>query len=265
MSIYSEDFLVFYRALSEFAHFLWETTEPTIVPKNNISFTSFFHAKAIPAALLKACDYVLQLTFEIAHLARSANTTAAFLSRLELIVTEKLRIKIREGRQPTPIEVTTSSSKIADEEHFFFIQADNEIMLEEQTPQRKNQSREDATEWVSNEKPPSLRTSVKNFNRNQRKHYVVFHECKKSKWPNKRRPRRRSSNKELETNNSRLIFWWSGIDNRQTIQSLQSKWGSNVLKNGMFLREYHVETGSINYSQVLIPKQLALEPTRRIW
>ena len=35
-----------------------------------------------------------------------------------------MRLKIREDIQATPIDVTTSSSDVADEEHFFFTQAD---------------------------------------------------------------------------------------------------------------------------------------------
>ena len=50
---------------------------------------------------------------------------------------EKIRPKIRQEIQTTPIEVTTSSSDVADEENFFFTQTDKEFELEEQTLQRK--------------------------------------------------------------------------------------------------------------------------------
>ena len=76
----------------------------------------FFQTKAIPTALWNACDYVLQFDLKIAHIAGSVNTAAEFGSRLELKVTEKIRLKIREDTQTTPIEVTTSSSVVADEE-----------------------------------------------------------------------------------------------------------------------------------------------------
>ena len=56
------------------------------------------------------------LTSKKAHIAGSVNTAAEFLSRLELKVTEKIRLKIREDIQTTPIEVTTSSSDVAHEE-----------------------------------------------------------------------------------------------------------------------------------------------------
>ena len=123
MSIYSKEFLAICMAFLEFAHILWEATKPTIILTDNKSVTRFFQTNAIPPALWNACDYVLQFNFKIAHIAGSVNTAADFLSRLELKVTEKIRPKIREDIQTTPIEVTTSSSDVA-EEQFFFIHAD---------------------------------------------------------------------------------------------------------------------------------------------
>ena len=137
MSIYSKEFLAIYMVLLEFAHIFWEATKPTIVLTNKKSVTRFFQTKAIPPALWNACDYVLQFNFKIAHIAGSVNTAADFLSKLELKVTEKIRLKIREDIQTTPIEVTTSSSDVAEEEKFFFTQADNNDESEEQTFERK--------------------------------------------------------------------------------------------------------------------------------
>ena len=93
MSIYSKDFLAIYMAFLEFGHILWEATKPTIVLTDNKSVTRFFQTKAIPPALWNACDYVLHFNFKIAHIAGSVN--ADFLSRLELKVAEKIRLKIR--------------------------------------------------------------------------------------------------------------------------------------------------------------------------
>ena len=125
-------------AFLEFAHILWEATKPTIVLTDNKSVTRFFQRKAIPPALWNACDYVLQYNFKIAHTARSVNTAADFLSRLEPKVTEKIRLKIREVIQTTPIEVTTSSSDVADAEQFFFTHTYDES--EKHTLERKEQS-----------------------------------------------------------------------------------------------------------------------------
>ena len=124
-------------AFLEFAHIFWEATKPTIVLTDNKSVTRFYHTKTIPPALWNACDYVLQFNFKIAHLAGSVNTTADFLCRLELKVTEKIRLKIREDIHTTPNEVTTSSSNVANEEQFFFTHADDTNESEEQTLERK--------------------------------------------------------------------------------------------------------------------------------
>ena len=131
MSIYSKEFLAIYMAFLEFAQILWETTKPTIVLTDNKSVTRFFQTKAIPPSLWNACDYVLQFNFKIAHIAGSVNTAADFLSRLELKVTERIRLKIREDVQTTPIEVTASSSDVADDEQFFFTHTDDHDETEE--------------------------------------------------------------------------------------------------------------------------------------
>ena len=150
-------------AFLEFALILWEITKPTIVLTDNKSVTRFFQTKAIPPSLWNTCDYVLQFNFKIAHIAYSVKTAAYFLSRLELKVTERIRLKIREDVQTTPIEVTTSSSDVADEEQFFFTPTDREDETEEQTLEKKEQSRKKATERVAHEEPSSMKTSIKEF------------------------------------------------------------------------------------------------------
>ena len=158
-----KDNLAIYMAFLEFAHILSEATKPTIVLTDNKSVIRFFQAKAIPPALWNKCDYVLQFNFKIAHIADSINTTADFISRLVIKVTEKTRLKIREDIQTTPIEVNASSSDVNDERKFFFRQEDINDESEQQFLQRTEQSRQNAEQWVNNEEPPSLKTSVKNF------------------------------------------------------------------------------------------------------
>ena len=150
-------------AIPEFAHILWEATKPTIVLTDNKSVTRFFQTKAIPPALWNACDYVLQFNFKIAHTDGSVNTAAAFLSRLELEVTEKIHFKIREDIHTTHIEVTTSSYDVADEEQNFFTHADDGKESREQTLERKEQSQQNTKQWAANEESPALKTRVKEF------------------------------------------------------------------------------------------------------
>ena len=59
--------------------------------------------------------------------------------------------------------MTRFTSDVADEEQFFFTQADKNDESEEQTLERKEQSRKNAKQWVANEQPSSLKTSVKEF------------------------------------------------------------------------------------------------------
>ena len=139
----------------KFAHILWEATKPTIILRDNKSVARFFKTKAIPPALWNACDYVLQFTFEMAHIAGSVNTAADFLSRLDFKVTEKIRLKIREDIPTIPIKVTTSSSDVAVEEQSFFTQADNNDESQEQTLERRQHSEQNAKQWAINEEPPS--------------------------------------------------------------------------------------------------------------
>ena len=152
-------------SLFELAHIWWEATKPTIVLTDIKSVTRSFQIKAIPPSSWNASDYVLQFSCKIAHIARSVNTAAVILSRLDLKVTEKIRLKIREDVQTTPIEVTTSSSDVADEEKFFFAQADGENETEEQTPERKQHSRKQATEWVAQEESSLMKPSIKKFSK----------------------------------------------------------------------------------------------------
>ena len=163
MFIYSKEILAIYMAILEFAHILWEATKPTIVLTDNKSVIRFFQTKANPPALWSACDYVLQFNFKIAHVPGSVNTAAEFLSRLDLKVTETIRLNIREDNQTTPMKVTTTSPDVADEEQFFFTQTDTNDESEEQTLKRKEQSRQNAKQWAANEESSTFKTSVKEF------------------------------------------------------------------------------------------------------
>ena len=163
MSKYSKEILAIYMAFLEFAHTLWQATKPTIVLTDNKSVTRFFQTKAIPPALWNACDYVRQFNSKIAQIVGSVNGAADFLSRLELKVTEKIRLKIREDIQTTTIEVTNSSSDVADEEHFFFTHTADKSESKEQTLERKERLRQNAMQWAANEESPVLKTGVKEF------------------------------------------------------------------------------------------------------
>ena len=132
--------------------------------------------KSIPPSLWNACDYVLQFNFRMAHIAGSINTAADFLSRLELKFTEKIHPKIREDVQTTPIEMSTSSSDVADEEQFIFTQTDDQDETEEQCLQRKEQSQKKAAEWVLKRGTILNKAKYQIIYKNRWKNYVVLHQ-----------------------------------------------------------------------------------------
>ena len=264
LSIYSKEFLAIYMAFLEFAHSLWEATKPTIFLTDNKSVTRFFQTKAIPPSLWNACDYVLQFNFNLAHIAGSVNTAADFFSRLELKVTERIRLKIREDVPTTPIEVTTSSSDVADEEQFFFTQTDDQDETEEQTLQRKEQSRKKAAEWVVNQEPSSLKPSIDEFTKidgNTTSYYLHGIKAIARK--------RAEQDAHLILKNLKLkILGQRNDDVLLTTDSQFKHYKANedriILKDGLMFRKNYGETSSVKYYQIFIPKQLVNEVLRSL-
>ena len=226
--------------------------------------TRFFQTKAIPPALCNACYYVLQFNFKKAHIAGSTNTAADFLSRLELKVTEKIRLKIREDIHTTPNEVTTSSSDVADEEQNFFTQADDGKESEEQTLERTEQSRQNAKKWAANEESPALKTSVKEFTK------IDGNTTSYSMNGIKANARMRvEQDVDLVLKNFKLKILGQPYDEVLIMTDSRYKtYKANedriILKDGLFFRKYFGETGSVKYYQFLTPKQLVKEVLRSL-
>ena len=262
MSIHSKEFLAIYMAFFVFAHVLWEATKPTIVLIDNQSVTSFFQTNAIPPPLWNACDYVLQFNFKIAHIAGTVNTAADFPSRLELKITEKIRLKIREDIQTTPIEVTTSSSDVAEEEKFFFTHTDNTNDSEEQTLQRKEQSKQNAKQWAANEEPAVLRTSVKEFTK------IDGNATSYSMKGIKANARTRvEQDVDFVLKNIKLKIL--GQPHDEVLMMTDSRYKNYkanedriILKDGLLFGKVFGETCSVNYYENLFPKQLVNEVLR---
>ena len=250
-------------AFLEFAHILWEATKPTIVLTDNKSVTRFFQTKAIPPALWNACDYVLQFNFKIAHIAGSVNTAADFLSRHELKVTEKIRLKIREDIHTTQIEVTTYSSDVADQEQIFFTHADD-YKESEETLERKEQSRQNVKQWTSIEESPALKTSVKAFTK------IDGNTTSYSKNGIKASARIRvEQDVDFVLKNMKLIILGQPFDEiLMMTDSRYKNYKANedriVLKDGLLFGKSFGETGSFKYYQILVPKQLAKEVLRSL-
>ena len=153
-------------------------------------------------------------------------------------------LKIREQIQTTPIEVTTSSSDVAEAEQFFFTQVENENESEEQSLERKEQSRQNAKQWVAYAKPSSLKQSERVY-KDPRKHYVVFHDWNQGKWACTSRARCRSSLEESKIDNFRPTTWRRTNNDRPTIQALQGKWRSQCSQRWSTVRKNFGETDSV--------------------
>ena len=111
--------------------------------------TRFFQTKWIPPPLRNACDFVLQFIFTIAHIPEKMNTTANFLSRLEMDPNTKIILKIREDIPAKPTEVNIESTGIAQEELVFFDTTDQQATTEKELWSRK----EEARHAIPNEPP----------------------------------------------------------------------------------------------------------------
>ena len=207
---------------------------------------------------------MLQFNFKIAHIAGSVNTAADFLSRLELKVTEKIRLKIREDVQTTPIEVTTSSSDVADEEQFFFKHTDDLDETEEQILQRKKQSREKAAEWVVNQDPSSMKPSIKDFTKiDGTTTAYSLHGIKANARI------RVEQDADLLLKNLKLKILGQPYDEVLLTTDIRFKhYKANedriIFKDGLLLWKYYGDTGNVKYYQILIPKQLVSEVLRSL-
>ena len=252
--------------ISRFRTNLWETTKPTIVLTDNKSVTRFFQTIAIPPAFWNACDYVLQLNFRIARIVGSVNTTVAdffpdWNSELRKRYVSKSR---RTYRRKTPIEVTTSSSDVADEGKFFLAKADNGNKSEGHTLQRKEQSRQNAKEWVADEEPSSSTTSVKEITKvdgNTTPHSM--NGCKANAQI------RVQQDVELTFKNLKVKILGQLYDEvllttDRRYKPFKAKEDRIILKDGLLFQNYYRETGSVKYYYFLIPEQLVDEVLRNL-
>ena len=161
------------------------------------------------------------------------------------------RRKIREDIHTTPIEVTTSSSDVADEEQIFFTYADDVKESEEQTLERKEQARQNAKQWAANEEPFALKTSVKEFTK------IDGNTTSYSINGIKATARIRvEQDVDLVLKNLKLKILGQPFDEVIIMTDARYKqYKANedriILKDGLLYRKYFGETGSVKYYQIL--------------
>ena len=139
MSIYAKEFLAVYFAFKEFGHFIWGASQPIVILTEINAVTRFFQTKIIPPPLWNACDYV-QYNFTIAHIPGKNNTTADYLSSIEMDPKDKLILTIREDITTKPIEVKIQSTGVAQEDQIFFREDDDGT--EQETWERKQRTKQ---------------------------------------------------------------------------------------------------------------------------
>ena len=155
--------------------------------------------------------------------------------------------------------MTTSSSDVADEEEIFFTHADDGKESEEQTLERKEQSRQNATQWAANEESPALKTSVKEFTK------IDGNTTSYSMKGIKANARIRvEQDIDLVLKNMKLKILDQPYDEVLIMTDSRNKnYKTNedriILKDGLLFRKYFGETGAVKYYQTLIPKQLVEE------
>ena len=153
---------------------------------------------------------------------------------------------------------------VADEEQFFLTQADNENESENQTRERKEQSRQTEKEGVANEEPPSLRTSVKEFTKNDGN--ITSYSMNEIK-ANARIRVEQDVNLVLKNMKLKLL----GQPHDQVVLTTDSQYKHYkaneeciIREDGLFYRDYFGETGSVKYYPTIIPKHSVIEVHRSV-
>ena len=160
--------------------------------------------------------------------------------------------------------MTTSSSDVADEEQIFFTSADDSKESEEQTLERKEQSRQNAKQWAANEELLALKTSVKEFTK------IDGNTTSYSMNGIKANARIRvEQDVDLVLKNLKLKILGQPFDEVLIMTDSRYKnYKANedriILKDGLLYRKYFGETGSVKYYQTLIPRHLVKEVLRSL-
>ena len=160
--------------------------------------------------------------------------------------------------------MTKSSSEVADEEHFFFTQADNETESVAQTLQRMEQSRQDAKECVANEEPSSLKTSVMELTN------IDGNTMLSSMNGNKAIALiQLKQDVDLVLKNLKLKFLGQLYDEVLlstdiSYEHYRANEDSVFPKDGRLFRKYYGKTDSVKHYQVSIPKQLVKQVLRSL-
>ena len=249
MSIYAKEILAIYFAFKEFGHAFWGAPKPVIILTDNKAVTRVFQTKIIPPALWKACDYVIQFNFVIAHIPGAQNTAADYLSRLEVDPKDNLVMKIREDVQTLPIEINVQSAGVSQEEQIFYTNDDDET--EEQYWARKEAIRKNT---ATDEPTVTIQTLSTNL---VKQHPDIQVRLRKTNQI----IIEQSKDAVLQQLKAKLLHEYS--ENLLHQDARYSHYANNleriILKDEILTRQYFDETGNVKYHQILLPQHLLQE------
>ena len=147
---------------------------------------------------------------------------------------------------------------------FFFTHTDNQYETEEQILKRKKQSRKKAAEWVANQEPSSMKPSIKEFTK------IGGNTTAYSLHGIRANARIQvEQDADLVLKNLKLkLFGQPHDDVLLTTDRRFKHYKANedriILKDGLVLRKYFGDTGSVKYYQILITKQPVNEVLRSL-
>ena len=189
------------------------------------------------------------------HVTGSQNNAADFLSRLELTTKKKVQFKLRDDIITAPIEVNLQSTDVADEEQLFFL-PDEEEESEQKIFARKALSKQRA---IDDKEQQNLSTEVTETVHIPLNTAVYEFGAIKENAPIRNE---QDADPILKALKVRLLH--EGYD-KHLLKTKPS--GRNLLrheeriivKDGVLMRKYYGEDGTVTHHQILIPKHMVPE------
>ena len=188
------------------------------------------------------------------HVAGSQNTPADFLSRLELTPKEKVQIKLRDDILMSPIEVNLQSSDVVDEEQLFFL-PDEEDESEQEIFARKALSKRRALDEYERELSTKVTEVIKiPLNSAVYSFGAIIENARirneQDADPLLKALKQRISHEEYDKHL---------LKTEPRGRNLLRHEERIIMKDGVLMRKYYGEDGSVTHNQIIIPKHLVPE------
>ena len=189
------------------------------------------------------------------HVAGSQNTAADFLSRLELTPKERIQLKLRDDIITAPIEVNLQSTDVADEEQLFFL-PDEEEESEQEVFARKALSQQRAIDEKEQQNLTTEVTETVHIPLNAT--FYAFRAIKE----NARIRNEQDADPILKALKLRLLheeYDKHLLKTEPRGRNLLRHEERIIVKDGVLMRKYYGEDGTVTHHQILIPKHIVPE------